>query len=107
MVYEKVNPYTWVIGKNKGVTKERYAKSLAASQELATAKKGLNIRRTQEYKEFCKEVFQDKSFICLKEFRQLIGQHIHKNNHTWYVERMKDLGLITEKHKVIKPGDNL
>lgn len=102
----KVNKYTWVVGKNKGIAQNRFTNAPQNGAEKIPTKKPVKESRTAEYRAFCKEVFQSRQFVCLREFRVLVKQKIHPNT-SYYIQRMKDLGLITEKHKVIKPGDNL
>lgn len=101
---EQVNPYTWVVGKNKGILKERYAQKITPTPVVMKPK---NYRvRTDEYQEFCQEAFLDRKFICVREFRKMVSEKIHQN-HTYYIERMKDLKFIIEEYNVIKPGERL
>lgn len=100
----KVNKYTWVVGKNKNTTEERFAQPKIIHKETNTQIPPKREYRTKEYQEFCQSIFQNRKFVCVREFRTLVKQKIHPNT-SYYIQRMKDLGLITEKHKVIRPNN--
>lgn len=102
----QVNKYTWVVGKNKGIAQNRFTNAPQNGAEKIPTKKLVKENRTEEYRTFCQSAFQNRKFICVRAFRKMVKEQVH-SNYSYYIQRMKDLGLITEKHNVIKPGDAL
>lgn len=108
--YQKINHYTWVLGeaKGKGKIKERFTeiKIPTPLETLEKKKLTLSLIRTDDYQNFCKEIFKFRKFMCLPEFRRRLREEIHSNT-TWYIQRMENLGFIKITNHVIKPGENL
>ena len=106
--YTKINSFTWVLndGKNKLQEKEALNKieTKIKSENFLKAKKRRKPGEQNEiYLKFCKEVFREKTFICVKEFNSLIVMKFNGNS-TFYRNRMIDQGLIIEYKNLIKPN---
>lgn len=103
--YFKINSYTRVLKDGKLSLDEKKKlfdeKSLSKSSDYKVEKKIIVSDRNSDYKKFCREVFKKRVFISQKEFHSLIIIKFN-GNVTWYRKRMIDLGLITEKNKLIK-----
>lgn len=103
--FYKLNSYTRVLndGKTSFEDTKRLLdeKSISKSSDYKEIKKAAVTNRNSDYKKFCREVFKNRDFISQKEFHSLIILKFN-GNVTWYRKRMIDLGLITEKNKLIK-----
>lgn len=99
MKFRKINAYTWVL-KDK---EDDIPKPEVHLEEPKFPTREKYICQTDAYKSFCKEVFSERKFICIKEFNKLILKKFN-NNSTYYRNRMKALGFITEKNRIIKKG---
>lgn len=105
----KLNTYTRVLNDGKTSSEEKKKlleqKSISKSSDYKAEKKIIVpdrvSNRNSDYKKFCREVFKKRDFISQKEFHTLIILKFN-GNVTWYRKRMIDLGLITEKNKLIK-----
>lgn len=108
MLVEKVNKYTWVVGKSTGKTKERFSSERINNRIEAVGRKvAPKESKVGEYRDFCREVFKDKKMLCIREFRKVMKEKFNKSNTNWYITRFKDLEFITESSKIIKPGNKL
>ncbi|WP_039965409.1 hypothetical protein [Bergeyella zoohelcum] len=101
MGYKQINKYTWVLCEN--------GKSLPNTE--APQKKIEKVlvprdRNTELYKDFCKEVFRDRKFICIRAFNRLIEKEFNRNT-TYYRGRMVALKFISIKKGIIKPGEKI
>lgn len=99
MKYRKINAYTWVLKKEGD--EENIPKPEVHLDEPEFTPREKYVSQTTEYKKFCKEVFSERKFICVKEFNKLIVKKFN-NNATYYRKRMITLGFITEKNRIIK-----
>lgn len=96
MKYQKINSKTWVLGKYQHTPKPD-----ALLEEPKPEKRTRNANNAKAYRTFCRSVFENRSFICIKEFNKLISQHFNQNA-TYYRNRMLALGLIKIEHKIVK-----
>lgn len=106
MGFVKINSYTRVLNDGTKTIEERKKlinqSSLSKSTNYLKEKKNRNLEEQRKlYEEFVDEVFEDRKFICRKEFHQLICAKFNSNT-TFYRTRMIKCGLITEKSQVIK-----
>ncbi|ANF51728.1 hypothetical protein A0O34_14985 [Chryseobacterium glaciei] len=101
----KLNSYTRVLNDGKTSFEEKKKlleqKSISKSSGYKAEKKIIVSNRNSNYKKFCREVFKKRDFISQKEFHSLIILKFN-GNVTWYRKRMIELGLISEKNKLIK-----
>lgn len=102
MSYEKLNHYTWVAKDGKTTLQKRFSQI----PEKRKQERKPSSRRNKNYTAFCKELFQDRKFISVKDLNKEISTKIHLN-FTWYKKRMLALKLIKIENRVVKPGENL
>lgn len=101
MKYKKINKYTWVLcEKGKSLLKTE------APQNKEVKALVPRDRNTESYRDFCKEVFRDRKFICIRAFNRLIEKEFNRNT-TYYRGRMVALNFISIENRTIKPVINL
>lgn len=100
MGYTQINKYTWVFCENG----KSSPKTEAPQKKIA--KLVPRDRNTELYKDFCKEVFRDRKFICIRAFNRLIEKEFNRNT-TYYRGRMVALKFISIENRTIKPGIKL
>ena len=108
MFYEKINSYTWVVGSNKGKTKERFSSSRNYAPLETLEKKKISVSRSRslDYIKFCKRVFSNRKMISLREFRKLVKSELNPSQ-TWYIKRLVALNLISIKYGIVRPAEKL
>lgn len=107
MAFKKINSYTWVLadGKTSLQEKEHLINEQSLSKSfnfLKEEKRRKPADQDKNYRKFINEVFRERNFISQREFNQLLKSNFNSSP-TWYRKRMIDIGLITEKNKLIKP----
>lgn len=110
MKLTKLNHYTWVVGSGKNIANKQFQSSAEETTfrtERQNKKKRYNKQEQENiYRKFCREIFRDRKFISRSEFHRLIMVRFNTNT-TFYRNRMKVLGYITEKNALIQPTENL
>lgn len=110
MKITKLNHYTWVVGSGKNIINKQYCSSVEETifrTERQNKKKRYNKQEQENiYRKFCREIFRDRKFISRSEFHRLIMVRFNTNT-TFYRNRMKVLGYITEKNALVQPTENL
>lgn len=106
MEYVKINSYTRVLHDSSKTIEQRKnlinQNSLSKSDNYLKEKKNRNLKDQKKlYTDFVEEVFEERKFICQKEFYCLIREKFNSNT-TFYRDRMIKCGLITETNRVIK-----
>lgn len=100
----KLNSYTRILNDGKASFEDKKRlleqKSIRKSSDYKEEKKIVVSNRTNDYKKFCRKVFKNRNIISQKEFHSLIIETFN-GNVTWYRKRMIELGLITERNKLI------
>lgn len=111
MAIKKINNHTWVVASTQ-VEIEKFTEKLDQTSITKCEQYRKNFRKTgrtarinnrkNEFQHFVKDVFEERKFICQKEFYELIKKHIGFDA-TYYKRRMLKLKMIHERNLVITP----
>lgn len=104
--YFKINSYTRILNDGKQSLQEKQRlideQSLSKSNNYLKDKKNRRpVDQNKIYTRFVNEMFEQRSFISVKEFNRMIKDRFNSST-TFYRERMVTLGLIVVANRLVR-----